>query len=77
MEAVYGLVNVPTGRKTVCVNGTILALIEFGAIPDEEQATLEGCMISVQEIFRKYDLLVKSWPFLIAQRLLKMQLCRF
>ncbi len=41
-EAKYGDIDPATRRKTVDVNGTIQALIGFGAIPDEEQASLEA-----------------------------------
>ena len=75
-EAKYGNIDPATRRKTVDVNGTIQALIGFGAIPDEEQASLEAYMTNVQEMIMKYDRLTKSWPFLIAERLLKMQMSR-
>ncbi len=75
-EAKYGDVDPATGRKTVDVNGTTQALIGFGAIPDEEQASLETYMTDVQEMITKYDRLAKCWPFLIAERLLKIQMSR-
>jgi hypothetical protein len=75
-EAKYGDIDPATRRKTVDVNGTIQALIGFGAIPDEEQASLESYMFNVQEMIMKYDRLAKCWPFLIAERLLKIQMGR-
>jgi hypothetical protein len=69
-------VDPTTGRKTVCVNGTIQALLGFGAIPDEEQASLETYMTDVQEMITKYARLARCWPFLIAERLLKIQMSR-
>jgi hypothetical protein len=54
----------------------IQALIGFGAIPDGEQASLESYMCNVQEMIMKYDRLHKCWPFLIAERLLKIQMGR-
>jgi hypothetical protein len=72
-EAKFGNVDPASGRKTVDVNGTIQILIGFGAIPDEEQASLESYMCNVQEMIMKYERLHKCWPFLIAERLLKIQ----
>jgi hypothetical protein len=72
-EAKFGNVDPASGRKTDDVNGTIQALIGFGAIPDEEQASLESYMCNVQEMIMKYERLHKCWPFLIAERLLKIQ----
>ena len=71
-EAEFGLAD-HTGRKTVCANGTIRQLVELRAIPNDNQATLESYLISVQEMINKYDQLFKNWPFLIALRLLQTQ----
>jgi hypothetical protein len=44
------------GRRTVCANyGTIHKLMALGAIPNDDQATLESYMINVQEMINKYD----------------------
>ncbi len=61
-EAKYGDIDPATRRKTVDVNGTIQSLIGFGAIPDEEQASLEAYMTDVQEMIMKCDRLTKCWP---------------
>jgi hypothetical protein len=52
---------------------TIHQLVALRAIPNDDQATLENYLISVQEMINKYDQLFKNWPFLIALRLLQTQ----
>ncbi len=65
------------GRKRVDVQATIDSLIGLGAmIPNEEQATLESYMTRVEEILTRYEGYLQEWPFLVAQRLLKMQVSR-
>jgi hypothetical protein len=66
------------GRKKVDVQvqATIDSLIGFRAIPDEEQTTLEEYMTRVEEILKRYEGYLLEWPFLVAQRLLKMQVTR-
>jgi hypothetical protein len=59
------------GGSPLTVNG-----FGLGAIPDEEQASLEAYMTQVQDMITKYDRLAKCWPFLIAERLLKIQMGR-
>jgi hypothetical protein len=71
-EAEFGLADY-TGRRTVCANGTIHQLVALRAIPNDDQATLEGYLISIQEMMNKCDQLFKNWPFLIALRLLQTQ----
>jgi hypothetical protein len=66
-EAKFGDIDPATRSKTVDVNKTIQALIGFGAIPNEEQASLEAYMCNVQEMIMKYNRLHKCWPFLIAE----------
>ncbi len=46
------------------------------AFPDEEQASLEHYMLSVEEILKRYEVYLQEWPFLVAQRLIKMQVSR-
>jgi hypothetical protein len=63
-------------RKRVDVESTIARLIGYGALPDEEQASLEDFMLKVQEILERYERYLQEWPFLVPQRLLKMQVAR-
>ena len=76
VEARYGPKDVATGRRTVNVQGTIHALIGSGALPDTEQASYEEYLTKVQEMLNKYERLSQSWPFLVADRLIKIQLGR-
>ncbi len=64
-------------RKRVNVEATIANLVGLGALPDEEQASLEHYMLSVEEILRRYEGYLQEWPFLVAQRLIKMQVSRW
>ncbi len=45
----------------------------YGVLPDGEQTALEDLMVRVEELLKKYEQYVQQWPFLVAQRLLKMQ----
>ena len=63
-------------RKRVDVQRTIDSLIGCGALPDAEQLTLEHYMLDIQESLDKYEGYLRDWPFLVAQRLLKMQVAR-
>ena len=63
-------------RKRVDVQRTIESLIGLGALPDGEQETLEHYMLDIQEHLNKYEGYLRDWPFLVAQRLLKMQVTR-
>jgi hypothetical protein len=56
-------------------NYTIAYLLKTGAIPNDEQA-FQDYMIKIQEMDIKYTDLIAKWPFLVAQRLLKMQSSR-
>ncbi len=68
--------GVPEEDKPRNVEATIANLIGLGALPDEEQASLEHYMLSVEEILKRYEGYLKEWPFLVAQRLIKMQVPR-
>jgi hypothetical protein len=71
--------NVPEedkSRKRVNVEATIANLVGLGALPDEEQASLEHYMLSAEEILRRYEGYLQDWSFLVAQRLIKMQVSR-
>jgi hypothetical protein len=63
-------------RKRVNVEQTVANLVSLGAIPDQEQHTLEGYMTTLEEILARYEKYLQEWPFLVAQRLLKMQVSR-
>ncbi len=63
-------------RKRVNVEATIANLVGLGALPDEEQASLEHYMLSAEEILRRYEGYLQDWSFLVAQRLIKMQVSR-
>ena len=63
-------------RKRVDVQRTIENLIGLGAIPNGEQETLEHYMLDIQEHLNRYEGYLRDWPFLVAQRLLKMQVTR-
>ncbi len=60
----------------VDVEATIARLIGYGALPDGEQTALEDLMVKVEEILKRYEEYLLEWPFLVAQRLLKMQVTR-
>jgi len=71
--------NVPDedrSRKRVDAETTISNLVALGAIPDQEQLTLQDYLIRVEETLSKYEMYLQEWPFLVAQRLLKMQVSR-
>jgi hypothetical protein len=74
--AADGVVEEDKPRKRVNVEATITNLVGLGAIPDQEQETLENYMLSVEEILTRYEKYLQEWPFLVAQRLLKMQVSR-
>jgi hypothetical protein len=42
-------------RKNVNLEATIANLVGLGALPDREQASLEHCMLSVEEILKRYE----------------------
>jgi hypothetical protein len=63
-------------RKKVNVEQTIVNLVDLGAIPNQEQETLEGYVTTLEEILVRYEKYLQEWPFLVAQRLLKMQVTR-
>jgi hypothetical protein len=63
-------------RKRINVEATIANLIGLGALPDGEQTSLEHYMLSVEEILKRYEGYLQEWPFLVAQRLIKMQVSR-
>ena len=63
-------------RKRVNVDATVTNLVDLGAIPNQEQETLEGYMTTLEEILARYEKYLQEWPFLVAQRLLKMQVTR-
>jgi hypothetical protein len=63
-------------RKRVDVQRTIESLIGLGALPDGEQTSLEHYMLDIQEHLNRYEGYLRDWPFLVAQRLLKMQVTR-
>jgi hypothetical protein len=63
-------------RKRVDVQRTIDSLVGCGALPDAEQVTLESYFIDIEEHLNRYEGYLREWPFLVAQRLLKMQVSR-
>jgi hypothetical protein len=63
-------------RKRVDVEATIASLIGYGALPDEEQTSLEDFMVKVEDILKRYEGYLQEWSFLVTQRLLKMQVAR-
>jgi hypothetical protein len=71
-----GIAEEDKPRKRVNVDTTITNLVDLGAIPNQEQDTLEGYMITLEEILTRYEKYLLEWPFLVAQRLLKMQVTR-
>ena len=50
-------------RKKVDAETTISNLVDLGAIPDQEQLTLEGYMIRVEETLSKYEMYLQEWVF--------------
>jgi hypothetical protein len=63
-------------RKLNDGNYTIAYLLKTGAIPKDEQTSFEQYMTRIQEMDIKYATFIAQWPFLVAQRLLKMQSSR-
>ena len=63
-------------RKRVDVQRTIDSLVGCGALSDAEQLSLEGYFIDIEEYLNRYEGYLRDWPFLVAQRLLKMQVSR-
>ena len=63
-------------RKKVDVQATMHNLVAFGILPNTEQEILEHYMVDIQEYLNKYEGYLRDWPFLVAQRLLKMQVSR-
>ena len=63
-------------RKRVNIEATIANLVSLGALPDQEQNYLESYMMTVEEILARYEKYLQEWSFLVAQRLLKMQVSR-
>jgi hypothetical protein len=63
-------------RKRVDVQRTIDSLIGLGTLPNAEQSTLEHYMLDIEICLNKYEGYLREWPFLVAQRLLKMQVAR-
>jgi hypothetical protein len=63
-------------RKRVDVESTIANLVSLQALQDEEQETLERYMLDIEEVLKRYEKYLQEWPFLAAQRLLKMQVTR-
>ena len=48
----------------------------MGALPDQEQESLEHYMLSVEDILKRYEKYLQEWPFFVAQRLIKMPVSR-
>jgi len=71
-----GIAEEDKPRKRVNVDATVTNLVDLGAIPNQEQETLEGYMTTLEEILARYEKYLQEWPFLVAQRLLKMQVSR-
>jgi hypothetical protein len=63
-------------RKRVNVEATIANLVGLGALPNQEQESLEHYMLSAEEILKRYEKYLQEWPFLVAQRLIKVQVSR-
>ncbi len=74
--AANGVADEDKSRKRVNVEATIANLVGLGALPDEEQESLEHYMLSVEEILKRYEKCLQEWPLLVAQRLIKMQVSR-
>ena len=71
-----GVLEEDKPRKRVDVQRTMDSLIGLGIIPNEEQASLENFMTELEDMLQKYESYLREWPFLVAQRLLKMQVAR-
>ncbi len=74
--AADGLAEEDKPRKRVNVEATIATLVGLGALSDDEQESLEQYLLSVEEILKRYEGYLQEWPFLVAQRLIKMQVAR-
>ncbi len=74
--AADGVAEEDKPRKKVNFEATIAKLIGLGALPDEEQESLEHYMLSIKEFLKRYERYLQEWPFLVAQRLIKMQVSR-
>ncbi len=65
-----------TNKAPIDAAWTIQRLVELRAIPDSSQQSLKDYMSKIQAMDDKYAYHIRNWPFLVAQRLLKMQVSR-
>ena len=76
IEMRFGKADPANNKAPIDATATINQLVTLRAIPDSSQQSLKDYMSRVQAMDDKYAHHVGNWPFLVAQRLLKMQVSR-
>ncbi len=72
----FGKADPANNKAPIDAAATIQQLVTLRAIPDSSQQALKDYMSKGQAMDDKYAYHVRNWPFLVAQRLLKMQVSR-
>jgi hypothetical protein len=75
-ELRFGKADPANNKAPIDATATIQQLVALRAIPDSSQQSLKDYMSKVQAMDDKYAHHIRNWPFLVAQRLLKMHLSR-
>jgi hypothetical protein len=76
IELRFGKADPANNKAPIDATATIQQLVTLRAIPDSSQQSLKDYMSRVQAMDDKYAHHIRNWPFLVAQRLLKMQVSR-
>jgi hypothetical protein len=75
-EMRFGKADPANNKAPIDAAATIQQLVTLRAIPDSSQQSLKDYMSKLQEMDDKYAYYIRNWPFLVDQRLLKMQVSR-
>jgi hypothetical protein len=75
-EMRFGKADPANNKAPIDAASTIQQLVTLRAIPDTSQQLLKDYMSKVQAMDDKYAYHIRNWPFVVAQRLLKMQVSR-
>jgi hypothetical protein len=76
IELRFGKADPANNKAPIDATATIQQLVTLRAIPDSSQQSLKDYMSRVQAMDDKYAHHIRNWPFLVAQRLLKMEVSR-
>jgi hypothetical protein len=74
LEATFGPADMVTGKIQLTLQRQFKDWLNFGQSP--MRPSKEDFMMKVQSMDEKYALYARNWPFLVTQRLLKMQMSR-